>query len=57
VPDDHLARGIAAVPDLSWVDSELVTYYSRFGCPSIDRVLMIRILLWHLEVSPIGYGA
>jgi hypothetical protein len=32
--------------DLSWVHAELATYYPRFGRPSIDPVLMIRILAW-----------
>jgi len=45
------------VPDLFWVHSELATHYSRLGRPSIDRVLMIRILMWHLEVSLVGGGA
>ena len=49
VPDDHLVCGIAAVPDLSWVHFELATYYSRLGRPSIDRVLMIRILIGTLR--------
>src|SRR3984893_1498757 len=45
VPDDHLAREIAAVLDLSWVRAELAPYYSRLGRPSIDPVLMIRMLV------------
>jgi transposase len=45
VPDDHLVRQIAAVLDLSWVHAELTPYYSRIGRPSIDPVLMIRMLL------------
>jgi transposase len=45
VPDDHLAREIAAVLDLSWVHSELEPYYSPLGRPSIDPVLMIRMLI------------
>jgi transposase len=45
VPDDHLVREIAAVLDLSWVHSELAPYYSPLGRPSIDPVLMIRILV------------
>ena len=45
VPDDHLVRGIAAVLDLSWVHSELAPYYSPLGRPSIDPVLMIRMLI------------
>jgi transposase len=45
VPDDHPVREIAAVLDLSWVHSELARYYSRLGWPSIDPVLMIRMLI------------
>ena len=45
VPDDHLVRQIAAVLDLSWVHAELRPYYSRMGRPSIDPVLMIRMLI------------
>src|SRR5512147_1200007 len=45
VPDDHPVREIAAVLDLSWVHSELAPYYPRLGRPSIDPVLMIRMLI------------
>ena len=45
VPDDHLVRGIAAVLDLSWVHAELAPYYPKIGRPSIDPVLMIRMLI------------
>jgi len=45
VPDDHLVREIAAVLDLSWVRAELASYYSPLGRPSIDPVLMIRMLI------------
>src|SRR5246500_700750 len=45
VPDDHPVREVAAVLDLSWVHSELAPYYPRFGRPSIDPVLMIRMLI------------
>src|SRR6266481_5246250 len=45
VPDDHPVREIAAVLDLSWVHSELAPYYSQLGRPSIDPVLMIRMLI------------
>jgi hypothetical protein len=31
VPDDHLARAIAAVLDLSWVHAELASYYPKIG--------------------------
>ena len=45
VPDDHSVRAIARVLDLSWVRSELAPHYSPLGRPSIDPVLMIRILI------------
>jgi transposase len=45
VPDDHRVREIAAVLDLSWVHAELAPYYSPIGRPSIDPVLMIRMLI------------
>jgi len=45
VPGDHLVREIAAVLDLSWVHAELAPYYSKIGRPSIDPVLMIRMLV------------
>ena len=45
VPGDHPVREVAAVLDLSWVHCELACYYSRLGRPSIDPVLMIRMLI------------
>jgi transposase len=45
VPPDHLVRQIDGVLDLSWVHKELAPYYSHTGRPSIDPVLMIRMLL------------
>jgi transposase len=45
VPNDHPVRESASVLDLGWVHSELTPYYSRFGRPSIDPVLMIRMLI------------
>jgi len=45
VPDDHPVRAIAAVLDLSWVHSELAPFYPKIGRPSIDPVLMIRMLI------------
>jgi transposase len=40
-----LVRQIDAVLDLSWVHKELAPYYSHIGRPSIDPVLMIRMLI------------
>src|SRR5690242_6373718 len=45
VPADHLVRQIDALLDLSWVHKELAPYYSQTGRPSIDPVLMIRMLI------------
>ena len=45
VPRDHLVREIAAVLDLSWVYDELAPHYPSIGRPSIDPVLMIRMLI------------
>src|SRR6476660_2086548 len=45
VPADHLVRQIDSVIDLSWVHKELAPYYSDTGRPSIDPVLMIRMLI------------
>ena len=45
VPDDHLIRDIAGILDLDWVRAELAPYYSPIGRPSIDPVLMIRMLI------------
>jgi len=45
VPVDHPVRRIAAVLDLGWVYSELAPYYPKIGRPSVDPVLMIRMLI------------
>ena len=45
VPGDHPVRDIAAVLDLSWVYAELEPFYPKIGRPSIDPVLMIRMLI------------
>src|SRR3954453_2056592 len=45
VPDDHLVRKVAAVLDLSWGHAELAPHYPDHGRPSIDPVLMIRMLI------------
>ena len=45
VPDDHRVREIAGVLDLSWVHAKLACCYSPLGRPSIDPVLMIRMLI------------
>src|SRR5262245_56271759 len=45
VPADHSVRVIDAVLDLSWVHAELAPHYPSIGRPSIDPVLMIRMLI------------
>jgi transposase len=45
VPVDHLVRKIDAVLDLSWVHAELAPHYPTLGRPSVDPVLMIRMLI------------
>jgi transposase len=45
VPGDHQVRRIAEVLDLSWVRGELTPHYSPLGRPSIDPVLMLRMLI------------
>jgi transposase len=45
VPADHQVRAIDRVLDLSWVRRDLATYYSHTGRPSIDPVLIIRMLM------------
>jgi transposase len=45
VPSDHLVRQIDGILDLSWVHEELAPHYSHTGRPSIDPVLMIRMLI------------
>ena len=55
---DHPVREVAAVLDLSWVHSELAPYYPRLGRPSIDPVLMIRMLIvGYVFAHPLGAGA
>src|ERR1700756_4725382 len=45
VPPDHLVRQIDGLLDLDWVHKELAPYYSHTGRPSIDPVLMMRMLI------------
>src|SRR3974390_2629634 len=45
ITGDHLVRQINSALDLTWVHAELAPYYSTTGRPSIDPVLMIRMLI------------
>jgi transposase len=45
VPSDHLVRRIDAVLDLNWIYEDLAAHYSHTGRPSIDPVLMMRMLI------------
>ena len=45
VPTDHLLRRIDAILDLDFVHEAMAAHYSSTGRPSIDPVLMIRMLM------------
>jgi transposase len=45
VPKDHLLRGIDRFLDLSELHGQLAPFYSHTGRPSIDPVLMMRMLV------------
>jgi transposase len=45
VPADHLLRSIDRFVELGALRSELATFYSQLGRPSVDPELMIRMLL------------
>jgi transposase len=45
VPKDHLLRGIDRFLDLSELRGQLTPFYSHTGRPSVDPVLMMRILV------------
>src|SRR5258708_37254688 len=45
VPEDRPIREIAAVLNLKWVYAELAPHYPRMGRPSVDPVLMLRMLI------------
>ena len=44
-PTDHLLRRIDAIFDLGFVHDAMAAHYSATGRPSVDPVLMIRMLL------------
>lgn len=45
VPQDHVLRAIDRFVDLSGIRRHLAPFYSSTGRPSVDPVLMIRMLL------------
>src|ERR1700685_816109 len=45
VPDDDLVRALYRVLALSWFRAELASHYPLIGRPSVDPVLMIRMLI------------
>jgi len=45
VPPDHLVWQVGGLLDLSWVHDELAPFSSHTARPSIDPVLMIRMLI------------
>jgi hypothetical protein len=56
VPGDHLVREIATVLDLSWVYDELAPHYPSIGRPSIDPVLIIRMLFSAMSLASAQSG-
>ena len=51
-------RRLAGLLDLSWVHNELAPFYSHTGRPSIDPVLMIRMLIvGYVFGAPFGTAA
>lgn len=45
VPKDHLLRRLATVLDLGWVRSATARYYSHTGRPSLDPVVIAKLLV------------
>lgn len=45
VPQNHLLRSIGRFVDLSGIRTYLADFYSHTGRPSVDPVLLIRMLL------------
>lgn len=45
VPEDHLVRRLDRVLDLGWVRSATAGYYSHLGRPSLDPVVIAKLLV------------
>jgi len=45
VPEDHLVRRLARVVELGWVRAVTAEYYSNTGKPSIDPVVIAKMLI------------
>lgn len=45
VPEGHLIRKIDAALDFNFIYDEVVELYSAFGAPSIDPVVLIKIVM------------
>lgn len=45
VPEDHLIRKIDAALDFNFIYDEVAELYSAFGAPSIDPVVLIKIVM------------
>jgi transposase len=45
VPEDHLVRRLAAALHLSWVRAATARHYSHLGRPSLDPVVIAKLLL------------
>ena len=56
-PADHLVRRIDGLLDLSWVHRDLRPYYSHTGRPSVDPILLIRMLLVGYVCTVFGEAA
>ena len=57
VPTDHMLRAIDRFVDLESVRAHLTTFYSSTGRPSIDPVLMIRMLIVGYVCDTLGAAA
>jgi transposase len=53
VPADHLVRRLASAVDLGWVRAETASHYSHTGKPSIDPVVIAKMMilgfLYHVD--------
>lgn len=45
IPQDHLLRKLEKVLDLNWIRKATREYYSHTGKPSVDPVVLVKMLL------------
>ena len=50
VPKDHLVRKIDAAIQFDFIYPIVESTYSTHGRPSIDPVVLIKLVLWHLRI-------